>query len=233
MMSNSMKLRINKNYQKMFPRPNRIEYKSIKEDMKKNGQLIPIYINKKNEILDGYTRQQICRELKIKPKTEQKNLKSELEEINFILSVNFARRHLTEYQKYIACAYLEEYALKFNKKFRGQDTTKNAKKSPIGHSVDYVAKASGISGSTIGRIRYINKHGKSSDLQELADAEPVMLVYQRVVSRKRDRELRQKSDEDYRKVKKFSKEKKIDFGNIKSGQRITCPECGGTGKITI
>ncbi len=230
MMSNSMKLRINKNYEKMFPRPNVIEYKSIKEDIKKNGQHIPIYINKKNEILDGYTRQQICRELKIKPKTELKELKSELEEINFILSVNFARRHLTEYQKYLACAYLEEYALKFNKKYRGQDTTKDAKKSPIGHSIDYVAKASGISGSTIGRIRYIKKYGKTGDLEDLDNAQPVMVVYQKVVSRKRDKEFLIQYKKERENEKKI---KGKDFGNIKSGQRITCPECGGTGRVTI
>lgn len=76
------------------------EFQALKADILENGQYetIKLYDGK---ILDGRHRYQACRELNIEPKTENWVGNNSLE---YVLSVNLQRRHLTESQRAMAAA---------------------------------------------------------------------------------------------------------------------------------
>ena len=90
---------IKKEYLNLIPRPSTYDYEFLKDDIIQNKQRVPIIVNQKNVIIDGYSRYKVLQELKIKPKITVKNFKSEEEEIRYILSLNLARRNLTVFQK--------------------------------------------------------------------------------------------------------------------------------------
>lgn len=72
------------------------EYNALREDIKRNGQLVPI-LTKGGQIIDGYIRKQICVELGIEPIVhELGNLANAAE---CALSSNLFRRHLTTAQR--------------------------------------------------------------------------------------------------------------------------------------
>ena len=111
-----MKIVISKKYKAMFPRPDEEQYELMKADIRGVGQHVPIAVNSKGVILDGYTRYQICQELKIKPKIAVMDFKTKHEEMMFIISANLTRRHLTSWQRFRAAKGFIEYVQKENKK---------------------------------------------------------------------------------------------------------------------
>ena len=83
----------------MVPRPSDTDYKTLKHSIKTDGQQIPITVNQFGTILDGHTRNDICKELKIKPIFEIKKFDDEFDERRFVITCNLSRRSLNLYQK--------------------------------------------------------------------------------------------------------------------------------------
>jgi ParB-like chromosome segregation protein Spo0J len=94
-----MKLKINQEYFKLVPRPSPEEYEALKESIKTEGQEIPIIVNGADEILDGFSRNQICNELHIEPKFVRRTFTNKNDEKIFVVEINVKRRHLTTSQK--------------------------------------------------------------------------------------------------------------------------------------
>jgi hypothetical protein len=85
-----------------FPALPQKDCTALKADIELNGQLHPIVINEKNEILDGRHRHEIARELGLEPRVVQLSELlggKQVNEIDFIFSANFHRRHLTDDQR--------------------------------------------------------------------------------------------------------------------------------------
>ena len=78
------------------------EYEDLKQSISENGIKVPLFINNKNILLDGYTRLRIARELGLKevPCTVL-TFDNELEEQLFIIDINEQRRQLNTAQKAI------------------------------------------------------------------------------------------------------------------------------------
>ncbi len=123
------KLIINKQYLAIVPRPSDEDYEDLKDSMSKNGQLVSIIINEKNEIIDGHTRYQICNELMITPKTVVKKFKKKEEELLYVISLNFQRRHLTVFQKVEAILpFYEELHQQAKLQYNTQPLGKNGRR---------------------------------------------------------------------------------------------------------
>ena len=61
---------------------------------------LPIVINPKGEILDGYNRHKICQELQLPLNYEIKSFDSLIDEKRFVIDINLKRRHnLNDFQK--------------------------------------------------------------------------------------------------------------------------------------
>jgi len=87
-------------YRSLLPPLQIEEYVRLREDIQQKGIQIPLIINSNKELLDGYTRLRIARELGIQNiPCIVKNATSELEEQAYILTINIQRRHLNIAQK--------------------------------------------------------------------------------------------------------------------------------------
>jgi len=84
-------------YAKLFPPMSEEEFNELVEDIRQNGQLEPIILYE-GKILDGRNRYNACMKLGIKPKMKDYNGES-LDPLNFVISKNIKRRHLTASQK--------------------------------------------------------------------------------------------------------------------------------------
>lgn len=94
-----MKIKIKKQYLTLVPRPEPDQFKSLLESIKEDGQHLPIVVNEKGYILDGYTRFKACNQLKITPEYEVKKFDDENEERRYVIIVNLSRRQLNLFQK--------------------------------------------------------------------------------------------------------------------------------------
>jgi len=84
-------------YKELFPDNN--SYEELKGSIQQFGFLVPITVNKNYEILDGYTRYRIAKELGIKEiPVEIYETSGKEEELDIIASFNLKRRHLTKDQ---------------------------------------------------------------------------------------------------------------------------------------
>lgn len=91
------------------------EYEALKADIQVNGVQIPIEVDEEGNILDGYHREKICRELGINcPKNVRAGL-SEEEKIEFAIRINLNRRHLTVEQRRELAKKLREEGWSYRK----------------------------------------------------------------------------------------------------------------------
>jgi ParB-like chromosome segregation protein Spo0J len=105
------------------------EYESLKANIATRGVLQPVVVDEADAILDGHHRAQVCNELGIDyPRIVLGGL-TELEKVEQALMLNLGRRHLTPEQRRDLVQRLHE----------------------DGHSVRWIAKATGISKSTVHR----------------------------------------------------------------------------------
>lgn len=81
----------------IFPMMNEEEYQSLKEDIRKNGLIEPVWLYE-DKILDGRNRYKACVELEIEPEFYSFDDK-ESSPLDFVMSLNLSRRHLTSSQK--------------------------------------------------------------------------------------------------------------------------------------
>lgn len=227
-------LKTKEKYANLFPFPVKEVYESMKADIKENGQKVPIDHNRKGYILDGYTRYKITKELKLKPLTELREFDTEVEEIEFILSMNNQRRDLTSPQKFLAFEDYRQELLKLNKEH--SKSADREKPSPHGQSATVIAKKAGVSMATAERMIYIINNGTKEDIDKLKDGGVLWDIFTNVKARnriKKDRILEYTKNENNTK-----NEENLDSifhppNPVKHKQRMVCPECGGTGHIYI
>jgi len=95
-------LRENPLYKSIFKRLTEQEYEAFKRDLKINGQKIPIIVNKKLEVLDGYNRLQALKELGFKKvKVVIKNL-DDIQSLQEAYSTNQYTRTKNTWNKIVA-----------------------------------------------------------------------------------------------------------------------------------
>jgi len=85
----------------IFPMIDSAAFEELKADIKKHGLREPIYLFQ-GKVIDGRNRLKACKELKIKPEFREWNGEGNL--IDFVISLNLHRRHLTESQRAMVAA---------------------------------------------------------------------------------------------------------------------------------
>lgn len=84
----------------LFPMMGEQEYQELKEDIRKNGQVSPAVLHPDGRILDGRNRYKACQELCIQCSVTTWDHK-ELTPLQYVISKNLHRRHLTSSQRAI------------------------------------------------------------------------------------------------------------------------------------
>jgi len=136
------------------------ELEAMTADIQQKGQLVPILMKGK-EVVDGRARLQICKKLGIKPITH--DIGSAANDVDWAVSVNLYRRHLTTGQRAI---FAEELASL--PKGSNQHTAKAA------CSRKEAAQRMGVSEDSIDRARKV-KNGGSSKLVDMVSRGKVSL----------------------------------------------------------
>ena len=132
------------------------EFQALKADILENGQheTIKLFDGK---ILDGRHRYQACNELDITPKTEVWVGANPLE---YVLSVNLQRRHLTESQRAMAAADVATLP-----KGANQHTAVAAP------SQQAIAKLFAVSADSIQRAKKVLSHGSNALIEQVRKGE--------------------------------------------------------------
>ncbi len=143
---------------KVFPAMSADEFAQLQDDIKQHGLREPIVLFE-GKVLDGRTRARACHALGITPKTRTLRNGSPLD---FVISMNLKRRHLTESQKGMLSSDLLPLFEKEAKKRQGTRTDKlvgnNAHKSNEKHRArDDAAKSVGVSSRYTSDAKAISK----------------------------------------------------------------------------
>ena len=85
------------------------EYETLKKSIEINGLDYPVIVDQTGAIVDGFHRQRVCDELKIKCPRIVRNFESENEKYELALTLNCNRRHLSQSQKR---KVIEEYLVR-------------------------------------------------------------------------------------------------------------------------
>ena len=150
---------------KFFPPMQGEEFKALCQDVKDNGLKNPIVL-KDDKILDGSNRARACEEVGVRPKYENFNGGDPLE---YVISQNVLRRHLTSSQRSILALELEE-------QFAAEIKAKQVKKDPNAPKARYshdpkvastaaakAAKKLHIGSATVKYAKRLQKAAPSSD----------------------------------------------------------------------
>ena len=132
---------------KALPPHTDAELEAMTADIQQKGQLVPILMKGK-EVVDGRARLQICKKLGIKPITH--DLGSAANDVDWAVSVNLFRRHLTTGQRAI---FAEDLASL--RKGSNQHTAKAACSRKV------AAQRMGVSEDSIDRARKVKEGGSS------------------------------------------------------------------------
>lgn len=147
--------------QAMIPPLSTEEMAALRNDIKQNGQIVPIVMDG-DVVVDGRARLQICNELKITPITV--NIKDAANDSTYSLNVNINRRHLTTNQRAAIAAELANLTLGSN-----QHSAKAA------CSREEAAKIMGTSADSIDRFRKVKEKG-CSEIKELVSSDGISLT---------------------------------------------------------
>jgi ParB-like chromosome segregation protein Spo0J len=141
------------------------EYQGLKDDIEANGQQEPIIIWQKR-VIDGRNRLKACVELELKPVWIA--IDDEADPVQYVLSHNLHRRHLTESQRAMVGARLRDIydqqaaerrqsGLKKGTEIPVSDNCRQ--RENLGKSSEKAGKAVAVSGQSIDRATKVLKEG--------------------------------------------------------------------------
>lgn len=160
----------------IFPMMEDEEFDIFKQDIKENGLKEPIVIHE-GRVIDGRNRYRACRELGVPPQYIEWDAKGSL--VDFVVSLNLHRRHLTTTTKAfcgakIADAHAKEAKERSLKNLVPFQDTESANLRNQGKSTEKAAVVSGASARSIEDAQYLVRHG-SPELVAAAQANQVVV----------------------------------------------------------
>jgi ParB-like chromosome segregation protein Spo0J len=122
------------------------EFTALVNDIQAHGQRLPIMVYE-DQVLDGWHRYKACQQLGIPPTLEDF---TGTDPVNFVLSLNLQRRHLTESQRAMVAAQLAT---------RGKGRPSKTTPSRDGVSTKTAAKALKVGTASVERAKTVLKRG--------------------------------------------------------------------------
>jgi len=148
----------------LFPMMTPDEFAGLKEDISRNGQIDPVWIYD-GKIIDGRNRYLACTELGIEPLTREWHGDGDL--VDFVVSMNVIRRHLSAGQKaFIALSLEDLYADRArNRQGSRTDIKEILPECSKGQSRDQAGAVLGVSGRYVSIAKRIRNN--APELQPL------------------------------------------------------------------
>lgn len=203
----------------LFPEMEPEEYQKFLQDIRENGQNEPAVIleeDGKRYVLDGRHRAKALREIGIPLKAKLFSGKSPLD---FVVSSNVHRRHLTASQKAMVAAKIlndPRYGIreaaeerKREGQLRGAHTKSSASPDtedsrPEVRATQQAAALVGASGPSTERAQYVMKYGTQEDVQDVLDGKATVTAKKAEIQQRSEAALKQSSTS----TKKPKKKKK-------------------------
>lgn len=188
-------------YAKLFPPMSEEEFEELVEDIRQNGQLEPIIVYE-GKILDGRNRYNACLKLGIKPKMIDYNGES-LDPLNFVISKNIKRRHLTASQKALLALELKPLLEKEAKKRQaiGHYNAPQYKEKPVvpkvaqleekGRTIEQVGKIVGVGKEYIRQAEKVKKEAPELAEKIMSGEMNLSEAYKEIRKRQREEKIRQ------------------------------------------
>ena len=198
----------------IFPMMTDEEYQGLKDDIQKSGQQEPIIVWRK-QLIDGRNRLKACVELNIKPVWVE--IDKDSDPIQYVLSHNLHRRHLTESQRAMVGAKLRDIYDQAASERRKSGLKKGdqapvganwAEREKLGRSRDKAGEAVAVSGNSIDRATTVLKKGTP---EQIAAVEQGKLAVSKAAAEvnaqsKPEPTKREKDLEAFRKAKSAAKQ---------------------------
>jgi len=157
-------------YKELMPPPSMEDYQALKDSINKHGIKISLTVNKDYEIIDGYSRFKIAKELGLNtvPCTTLM-FKNRFEEQEYVILSNLHRRHLTNAQKAeIGLKLLEIEEEKARKRQLSKlkhvgDAIVPLESEERGEAMEIVAERVGVGKDTIWKARKIKEKTENDE----------------------------------------------------------------------
>jgi ParB-like chromosome segregation protein Spo0J len=187
------KLQINKEYENLIPPMTKEAFESLMSSIRESGQLEPITINNKGEVLDGHHRLRVCEKLHIEPLFEVKAFDNPSHEKLYIIDVNLQRRQLTVAQRVQLSLKKKPILQELTKKNsqtnlrRGNNTGyANVQICTLGRVNEKIAKDSGVSARQVSKVETILEKARP-ELKErvLSGTTKIDKAYKQIINEER------------------------------------------------
>jgi len=189
------RIQTNKEYESLVPPMTKETFESLMSSIRQSGQLEPITINNKGEVLDGHNRLRACEKLHIEPIFEVKTFDNPLNEKLYIIDVNLQRRQLTVAQRVQLSLkkkpILQELAKKNSQANlrRCDDNTGyplNVQICTLGRVNEKIAKDSGVSARQVSKMETILEKARP-ELKErvLSGTTRIDKAYKQIINEER------------------------------------------------
>jgi len=176
-----MELKINPEYSEMAPRLSPKKYQDLKENIKQNGQLDTIKVNKEWEILDGHHRDKILLELGREPKTETLEFPNKYLEKLFVININRDRRQLNEFSDIelaLQAKPIYEQMVKENMSLGGKGVRIQ---TPLGRIDQRIADDAHSSKYKVGAVEFLLKYAKPEDIKRFRQGAKYSKAYNSII----------------------------------------------------
>jgi len=227
-----MKLKIDKEYEKLLPDLSEEEYQSLKKSIEENGIRVKLQVLKDGTIVCGHNRYKIANELGIIDiPHEIVDVVGEDEIQKYIIEDNLFRRQLNTAWKVQLAEKLEELEKKKAKQRQGTrtDIVVDLPQSDKGKSRDKVAEKLGISGSTYSRAKKVKESDPGLWKKTLDGKISVDKAYKETKkqeNKKKHKELQEQMPTATKEKPKFGTKEWSDYSlNIYRGCEHNCRYC--------
>jgi ParB-like nuclease domain len=188
------KIHINKEYESVVPPMTKESFESLINSIRESGQLEPITINNKGEILDGHNRLRVCENLKLEPLFEVKTFDNPSYEKLYIIDVNLQRRRLAAAQRIQLSLKKKPILLELAKKnsqanLRRENSTgypSSVQICTLGRVNEKIAKDADVSARQVSKIETIleKAHPKLKD-RVLSGTTKIDKAYKQIMNEER------------------------------------------------
>lgn len=188
-------LHVNPELFALVPEPTKEDFTALKKSIEINGQYNPIVVWKdpvsgKDFIIDGHSRYESCKQLKIEPIIEYKQFESWLVAMKFVVQVNSNRRHLSAIQKVELALREIEIEGRIAKERQKSTLPKKGEKGfqksmpndiHTGNTCDIVSKKTGLSSRTVARLKRILDDGTEELKRDVASGKKTAASAERLI----------------------------------------------------
>lgn len=144
----------------LFPLITGPEFRALVDDISKNGQMEPVVLDSEGRIIDGRNRARACEALNIHPITKRYDGDNVLQ---FVVSHNLHRRHLTDSQRAMIAARLATRGPGMRREILEKSTLSYDRVPP---SVSEAAELLAVSTSSVAKAKTVQRDG-TPELQSL------------------------------------------------------------------